>query len=515
MAVPQEPSVSTQTRYINNAIELEWFFTSAPGDIDSYQAQWILTSEHPGDTDALNFSASSATHVSGNTYRYTINVSLPNGLYYIWLFARNTDGFSPASLGYFRVGPAPITPSMPNAVNGVSVSAFSRSALVAWNARSATPPVEDYEVRYQEGDTISETRQWESIGSTETRFRIPNLKPNTRYTAEVRAINDLGEGTPSQAVTFTTISHPWSVFLDFASVTDINANTYNSLWVTQNRIYLTPDTNASSFVLEAFDTSGTAITAEDKPFGVYDSGRIEALIPFGRNRVIGAYSNATNGAGGRVLIIRDFADGHGRYGAFEPRGSSEGSRLKDIKSIAVLPTGVLISDGGDSALTNATPDAGIYLMKFEDVINSLVTDESDTRPAYQTVSFQNGDLDDTITRYDLLASWGDRVYVSKETEIRTHDLDLRILDDEIIPLFDFETNEERRDMTVYGHYLYYLTTHKLMRLDLHKARAPLVKQTIYPQFIAEGSSLDLTQFAKGADMIAWGYRIYQPFLPIY
>ena len=240
------------------------------------------------------------------------------------------------------------------------------------------------------------------------------------------------------------------------------------------------------------------------------------LRPFGENRMITAWGNSAEGIGGRVLIIRDFAEGQGRYGAWEPQGQPSGSRLKDIKSTVAIPSGLLISDGGDSALTDATTDAGIYRLAYADFLDALNNETGNSRPRYESVSFNSGDFSDTLTRYDLLARVGNRIYVSKSTTIYAYDLDLNIVSDELIHIFNstsFTVNilgEARRDMTAFRNYLYYLTTHRLFRVDIHKARRPQSKQTIYPQFVAEGGALDLTQFVEGADEIVWGTGFSKP-----
>ena len=277
-----------------------------------------------------------------------------------------------------------------------------------------------------------------------------------------------------------------------AGTVDIPAN-YKSLLVENERIYLTSDYNQTAIALEAFDYTGTAVDADNLTHGILTDGRLEAVAPFGKDRILSVFADAAEGVGGRILMIRDFAEGQGRFGAFEPRGAMEGERLLDIKSVTATRDGFLISDGGDSALTNGRTDAGIYLLAYEDVVNSLRTDTSDTRPEYSTVSFQNGDLPDTITRNDLVAYQSDRLYVAKDSDIYVYDADNRIVDAEVIPIFVKLTGEALRDMTTFNGYLYVLTTHRLMRIEIVRSRPPQPKQTIYPQFVEEGGSLDLTQ----------------------
>ena len=430
-----------------------------------------------------------------------------DGTWHYCIRARNTDGFGEFLCFSITIGtPAASLPTTPSAPT-ITVKAFATSALITLSEVNTNPAVDDYQIRYTEGSDAG--GDWQSTGDISRTYLVEDLEPDTQYTFQGRAVNANGESDASSAVTITTLNVPWELFLDFADESDIDTNRYKGLQVTHNRVFLTRDSNRTGFNLETFDHDGNAQTTEDKAFGVYSSGRIEALAPLGRNSVLAAYSDATEGVGGRVLIVRDFADGHGRYGAFEPRGSSEGNRLKDIKSIALIPDGVLISDGGDSALTNATTDAGIYRMSFDDILNSLISDESDERSAYQTVSLDDGDLDISITRNDLIAAWDDRFYISKEEKIYPYTTDYQRTDTAIL-LFDFGSNEERRDMTVHGNHLYYLTTHGIYRLDLHKARAPRPKQVIYPQFANEGGSLDLTQFVKGADDIGWATEFTNP-----
>lgn len=460
-------------------------------------ASWDVPINNGGspilDYKILYTGLSTPVTVSASTRSHTFEGLIRGREYTFEIQSRSSIGLSDT------VSRTAIIPGMPTAPTNLKGTAYTTSVLLFWQNPVDTP-LTDVEFRYQEGSTPGGT--WQSIGSVVERHEVGGLDPNKQYTFQVRGVNDEGGGTGSNSVTVRTADVPWEEFWKFSDLSDVAANRYKSLWLTHDRVFLTRDANRSNFNLEAFNYQGDAQSSENLPHGIYASGRLEAVTPFGKNRIISVYSNANKGVGGRVLIVRDFAGGHGRYGVYEPHDGSNANLLKDIKSVVVTQAGVLISDGGDSGeLTNVATQAGIYLIPYDDLLNSLVSDTSIDRLGYTTASFQNDNLEETITRYDLLSAWGDRIYVCKEFQIYTYDLERSIVEIENIPLFRFLNNEERRDMTVYGDHLYLLTTHRIMRVDLRRARPPRPKQTIYPQFVREGGTLDLKAFVEGANSI--------------
>jgi len=75
---------------------------------------------------------------------------------------------------------------------------------VEWDvpADKGLPEIDDYEIRIKEGQTAGGT--WTSTGSTATSAKIVNLKKATQYTLQVRAVNSVGAGPASAAITVST-----------------------------------------------------------------------------------------------------------------------------------------------------------------------------------------------------------------------------------------------------------------------------------------------------------------------
>lgn len=89
--------------------------------------------------------------------------------------------------------PIPLKPT------GLKANISLREAKLTWLTNDAT--ITDYEVRHAEGDTIPETTQGVSIGSTNRRYTVPRLKIGTQYAFQVRAVNADGVSDWSDTVT--------------------------------------------------------------------------------------------------------------------------------------------------------------------------------------------------------------------------------------------------------------------------------------------------------------------------
>lgn len=91
-----------------------------------------------------------------------------------------------------------------------SITPNRTSAEVAITAPTDTggTAITGYRYRRAEGATIPNSATWTDTGSTDTRFTIPNLDPNTAYAVAVQAVNAQGNGAASAVSTFTTLALP-------------------------------------------------------------------------------------------------------------------------------------------------------------------------------------------------------------------------------------------------------------------------------------------------------------------
>jgi hypothetical protein len=108
-------------------------------------------------------------------------------------------------------------PSPPSGVTNLSVPSSGltpTSAMLQFlNAQSNSAPVMKYDIRYQTGDSLTDEQFGSaasaplvtpgSPGSIAT-VSLSNLKPNTQYTAAVRAVDPCGQVSPTVTVTFMT-----------------------------------------------------------------------------------------------------------------------------------------------------------------------------------------------------------------------------------------------------------------------------------------------------------------------
>ena len=376
---------------------------------------------------------------------------------------------------------------------------YVTTADLSWTAPTDTP-VDDYEIRYRK--TGESWEEWTPTGSTDTSHRVSGLDENSSYQFQVRGVNSFGGGTASDTASATTTITAWEEVIVFDDVSDLTDDTYKSIMVTHDRIFLTRDTNSNDFGLEAFTHAGDAVSADDREFGIYTNGRLEAVMPFGKNRIIGVYGNAAEGIGGRSVVIRDFAENQGVFGAFEPHDGDNTETLKDIKSVTVLPTGLLISDGGASGLSGATTEEGIYFIPFDAFLDSLVSNTEDTRPSYDSVNVNSVTQNSLVSavRNIVFIGTGESGAFQAYTESGAF---LTYLPERNISPPERHDSEDHKDITAYGRHLYLLTSKRILRADITKTVAPKPKQTIHPIFAKNGETIDLTQLVEGYESIAW------------
>ena len=97
------------------------------------------------------------------------------------------------------------TPKVPSAPRNVSATDTGSNFIeLGWDAPAddGRAAIQDYEVRHAEGQTAGGT--WASIGSATRSVRISSLKKVTQYTFQVRAVNSVGAGPASTAITVRT-----------------------------------------------------------------------------------------------------------------------------------------------------------------------------------------------------------------------------------------------------------------------------------------------------------------------
>ena len=95
--------------------------------------------------------------------------------------------------------------TIPSAPSGLSVTTSDTTATLEWDAPTDNggSTLTDYEIRYAEG-TSATSGAWTSAGVTDTEYALSMLTTGTGYAFQVRAINLIGNGTPSSTRTFTT-----------------------------------------------------------------------------------------------------------------------------------------------------------------------------------------------------------------------------------------------------------------------------------------------------------------------
>ena len=94
--------------------------------------------------------------------------------------------------------------TIPGAPGGLSVTTSDTTATLEWDAPTddGGSALTDYEIRYAEGASAA-SGTWTSAGVTDTEYALSMLTAGTGYAFQVRAINLVGDGTPSLTRTFT------------------------------------------------------------------------------------------------------------------------------------------------------------------------------------------------------------------------------------------------------------------------------------------------------------------------
>jgi len=185
-----EPELTMPTQVKNVRIE----------DITSTSAtiSWDLNSESE---NVLKY----IVYLNGEKYgettgtEYTISNLQPNTTYQVTVTAVNDLGEAPASEPCIFTTPEPEPapqPIPPTQVKNVHVKNMtSTSVLVAWDPNPQAENITKY-IIYLNGEKYGETEDIEYV--------IDGLKEGEKYTVTVAAVNDLGEGSVSEPITFTT-----------------------------------------------------------------------------------------------------------------------------------------------------------------------------------------------------------------------------------------------------------------------------------------------------------------------
>ena len=278
---------------------------------------------------------------------------------------------------------------------------------------------------------------------------------------------------------------------------DIKSNVYTGIQV-EDKIFMTKSKDAAAPVMEAFTTAGVAVPADDKDEIVFGNGHLTALAPFGKNRYLVNWQDGTGTDSNNTLYIADYAEVQNEYGAFKLHDGEDSGFLSDIISVAATPKGVLVVDRGDSGKTGATTSPGLYLVPYETFLDSLASDSSATRAAYQSAGYIG------IRGNSAIAQVNDRIYVTDDTNIRAYTHENVQVETETFKRFENLWGAEHiKDISIRFETLYVLTNLRIIRINLEKTRLPKPKETIYPQISKQNTSIPLLLFQEGADSVEW------------
>ena len=138
---------------------------------------------------------------------YTAVVQLPFGTggsvtFFVYTNAVN-QGNSLTEFSFDWGDQAASTGTVPDAPTAVTVTVTDSTATVAWRppSNNGGSEITGYQVRHQVGAVAGGV--WVDAGDV-TEFVVRNLDPNTQYTFDVRAVNDVGNSVESDAVTIST-----------------------------------------------------------------------------------------------------------------------------------------------------------------------------------------------------------------------------------------------------------------------------------------------------------------------
>ena len=178
---------------------------SATASATSMALSWTAPSDTGGAaiTD-YEVSVDSGAWVStGSTSASHTVTGLDKGTEYTFkVRAVNSEGDGTAS----STETATTSTTVPDAPTSLTVDVSETSADLSWTAPDDTggTAITDYEVRHEEGSSVSDSTSWTSTGSTTASYTVSELMAGTEYTFEVRAVNAEGESDASAAVTETT-----------------------------------------------------------------------------------------------------------------------------------------------------------------------------------------------------------------------------------------------------------------------------------------------------------------------
>jgi len=147
----------------------------------------------------------------------------PNTTYYYQVVAHNNaDASRPSNTA------SSTTKGLPPGAPNLSASTTSSTQInLSWQAPTniGTSSITGYNI-YQSSDGILFTKIG-NTGSTTTSLQVTGLSPNTTYYFQVKAVNSVGEGTPSNtasAITFGIPSSPINLSASGVSTTEIDLN---------------------------------------------------------------------------------------------------------------------------------------------------------------------------------------------------------------------------------------------------------------------------------------------------
>ena len=192
--VPGAPTVLTATAG-DGQVGLTWTAPANNGGtaITGYEYQVTLAPIGAGLPDRVGAwtptgSASAESTVTGLDNRQEVRLAVR---------AVNEVGAGPAT------GVVTVNLRAPKRPTAVTPTAGNTEIALTWTAPDNTgrPPITDYQVRV--GPTDGESGEWAATGSTDAAYTISSLENGTAYRAQVRAVNVIGPGDASAAVTAT------------------------------------------------------------------------------------------------------------------------------------------------------------------------------------------------------------------------------------------------------------------------------------------------------------------------
>ena len=187
--VPGAPTSLTGTAAATS-MALSW---TAPSD-DGGAAITDYDVSSDGGTTWVSTGSTSTTH--------TVS-SLDKGTEYTFqVRAVNSVGDGTASASFTET----TLTTVPGAPTSLASTPAATSVALTWTAPTDTggENITDYQLRYQAGSTAGGT--WTALGQTTTSHTVSSLDKGTEYTFQVRAVNNTGNSSGSNADTDTTLT---------------------------------------------------------------------------------------------------------------------------------------------------------------------------------------------------------------------------------------------------------------------------------------------------------------------